>query len=186
MVGAFKVHLVPNLKSFSLLRQLRNNVPEAVKNILFCVNYLISYVLFRVSRTDESMIEAAVEACNVDEPIIEQQGLIPRDVVIVNGVQDPGFTPFEEFLPRSAPTIALSVSRLCQVPDITRQSLSSLKAQIREDQGRARDLRTKAAEKEEDFKRSQHEELRLSSQADNLYNKMVKMDRQEAKLNRKI
>ena len=104
----------------------------------------------------------------------------------MNGVQDPGFTPFEEFLPRSAPTIALSVSRLCQVPDITRQSLSSLKAQIREDQGRARDLRTKAAEKEEDFKRSQHEELQLSSQADNLYDKMVKMDRQEARLNRKI
>ena len=110
MVGAFKVHLVPNLKSFSLLRQLRNNVPEAVKNILFCVNYLISYVLFRVSRTDESMIEAAVEACDVDEPIIEQQGLIPSDVV--SGVQDPGFTPFEEFVPRSAPTIALSASFL--------------------------------------------------------------------------
>ena len=186
MVGAFKVHLVPNLKSSSLLRQLRNNVPEAVKNILFCVNYLISYVLFRVSRTEELMIQAAVEACDVEEPIIEQQVLIPHDEIIVNGVQDPGFTPFEEFLPRSAPTIALSVSQLCQVPDITRQSLSSLKAQIREDQGRARDLRTKAAEKEADFKRSQREELRLSSQADRLGDKLAKMDRQEARLNRKI
>ena len=108
MVGAFKVHLVPNLESSSLLRPLRNNFPEAVKNILFCVNCLISYVLFRVSRTEESMIEAAVEACDVEEPIIEQQVLIPRDIIIVNGVQDPGYTPFEEFLPRSAPTIALS------------------------------------------------------------------------------
>ena len=27
------------------------------------------------------------------------------DSVIVNGVQDPGFTPFKEFLPRSAPLI---------------------------------------------------------------------------------
>ena len=27
------------------------------------------------------------------------------DSVIVNGVQNPGFTPFEEFLPRSAPLV---------------------------------------------------------------------------------
>ena len=27
------------------------------------------------------------------------------DAVIVNGVQDPGLTPFEEFLPRSAPLV---------------------------------------------------------------------------------
>ena len=27
------------------------------------------------------------------------------DKVIVNGVQDPGLTPFEEFLPRSAPLV---------------------------------------------------------------------------------
>ena len=52
------------------------------------------------------MIKAAVEACNVEEPIIEQQVLIPHDVVIVNEVQDSGFTPFKEFLPGSAPTIA--------------------------------------------------------------------------------
>ena len=104
----------------------------------------------------------------------------------MNGVQDPGFTPLEEFLPRSAPTVALSVSCLCQVPDVTRQTLSALKAQIRQDQGRAKELRTKAAEKEEDFKRTQREELRLSSQADRLGDKLAKMDRQEARLNRKI
>ena len=61
-----------------------------------------------------------------------------------------------------------------------------MKAQIREDQGRARELRTKAAEKEEDFKRSQREELQMSSQANRLDDKLVKMDRQEARLNRKI
>ena len=75
---------------------------------------------------------------------------------------------------------------MCQVSYITRQTLSALKAQIREDQGRARELRTKAAEKEEDFKRSQREELRLSSQANKLDYTLVKMDRQEARLNRKI
>ena len=71
-------------------------------------------------------------------------------------------------------------------PDISRQTLSALKAQIRLDQGRARKLRIKAAEKDEDFKRSECEELQLSSQADKLDKKLVKMDRQEARLNRKI
>ena len=27
------------------------------------------------------------------------------DATVVNGVQDPGFTPFKEFLPRSAPLV---------------------------------------------------------------------------------
>ena len=104
MVGAFKIHLVPNLKSSILLRQfleLINNIPETVKNILSCVYLLISYVLFREYRTEELMIEAesARAACSVEKSITEQQVLIPCDAVIVNGVQDPGLTPFEEFLP---------------------------------------------------------------------------------------
>ena len=57
-----------------------------------------------MSRADEVMISAAMEACDVKEPVMKQQALIPHDVILVNGVQDPGFTPYEEFLPRSAPT----------------------------------------------------------------------------------
>ena len=92
--------------------------------------------------------ESAMAACSVE-----------NDTVIVNGVQDPGFTPSEEFLPRSASKIGLStVSHVCQFPDITRQTLSALKAQIRVEQGRAREFRAKAAEKEEESERSQHEE----------------------------
>ena len=77
MVGAFKVHLVPNLKSSILLRQLRNNIPETVKNILSCVNFLISYILFRVSRTEELMIEAAMAACNVKKTYNRAAGFNP-------------------------------------------------------------------------------------------------------------
>ena len=85
--------------------------------------------------------------------------MIPNDAVIVNGVQDPGFTPFEEFLPRSAPKIGSStISHVCQISDITRRTLSALKAQIRVEQGKARELRAKAAEKEEESERSQREE----------------------------
>ena len=138
MVGAFKIHLIPSMKLSCLLKQLRNNVLGTVKNILFYVNYLKSYVLFRVSRADEVMISAAMEACDVKEPVMEQQALIPHDVILVNGVQDPGFTPYEEFLPRSAPTTALSVSLVYQVPDISRKTLSALKDQIRIDRGQAR------------------------------------------------
>ena len=97
MVGAFKVHLVPNLKSSILLRQLRNNILTTVKNILSYVNLLIIYILFREYRTEELMIEAAMSACGVEKPMTEQHGLISNDAVIVNGVQDPGFTPHEEF-----------------------------------------------------------------------------------------
>ena len=149
MVGAFKKHFVPSMKLSSLLRLLRNYVRENVKNILFYVNYLESYVLFRVSRADEVMISAAMEACDVKELIMEQQALTPHCVILVNGVQDPGFTPYEEFLTRSAPTSALPVSHLYQVPDISRKLklLSALKDQIRIDHGRARELRIQAAEK---------------------------------------
>ena len=122
MVGAFKIHLVPNLKSFILLRQFLNNIPETVKYFFSFVKLLISYVLFRVHRTEELMIEAesAMAACSVEKSM-EQQVLIPNDAVLVNGVQDPGFTPFEEFLPRSAPKLGLStISQVCQISDITR------------------------------------------------------------------
>ena len=105
------------------------------------------------------MIEAAMAACNVKKTIIEQQVLIPRDVVIVNGVQDPGLTPLKEFLPRSAPKIGSStVSQVSQIPAITHRTLSVLKAQIRIEQGRARELQAATAEKEEDSERSQREE----------------------------
>ena len=188
MVGAFKIHLVPNLKSFILLRQFLNNIPEIVKYVFSFVKLLISYVLFRVHRTEELMIEAesAMAACSVEKSM-EQQVLIPNDAVIVNGVQDPGCTPIEEFLPRSAPKIGSStISHVCQISDITRQTLSALKAQIRVEQGRARELRAKAAEKEEESERSQREERRLCSQADDLGDALIKMERQEARLERKI
>ena len=58
-------------------------------------------------------------------------------------------------MPRSAPTSALTVSHLYQVPDISRKLLSALKDQIRIDRGQARELRAAAAEKEEDSERSQ-------------------------------
>ena len=60
-----------------------------------------------------------------------------------------------------------------------------MKAQIREHHGQTRELRTKAAEKEEDWKRSQSEELQISSQVDRLDEKLAKMVRQENRLNRK-
>ena len=132
------------------------------------------------------MISAAMEGCDVKEPIMEQQALIPHDVILVNGVQDPGFTPYEEFLPRSAPMTALSVSLVYQVPDISRKTLSALKDQIRIDRGQARELRIQAAEKEEYSKRSEQEEWRLSSQAEELDERLAKLRRQEARLNRKI
>ena len=174
MVGAFKIHLIPSMKQSCLFKQLRNNVLETVKNILFYVNYLNSYFLFRVSRDDELVISAAMEECDVKELIIEHQSVIPHDVVLVNGVQDPGLTPYQEFLPRSAPTSALPVSHAYQVPDISRKLISALKDQIRLDHGRARELRIQAAEKEEDSKKSEQEEWRLSSQADKLDNKLTK------------
>ena len=189
MVGAFKIHLVPNLKSFILLRQFLNNIPEIVKYVFSFVKLLISYVLFRVHCTEELMIEAesAMAACSVEKSMTEQQGLIPSDAVIVNGVQNPGLTPFEEFLPRSAPKIGSStISYACQIPDITRRTLSALKAQIRVEQGRARELRAKAAEKEEESERSQREERRLCSQADDLGDALIKIEQQEARLDRKI
>ena len=151
MVGAFKVHLFPNLKSSNLLRQffeLINNIPETVKNILFLVKTFISYIMFRVYRTEEIMVKAAsaMAAARMERSLPEQLFLIPRpkenswghqrvldkeniirafvgytpvmnerkdaecmtaflDATIVNGVQDPGLTPFEEFLPRSAPIV---------------------------------------------------------------------------------
>ena len=98
----------------------------------------------------------------------------------------PGFTPHEEFMLRSAPTIAPSVSRLHQVPDISRKTLTALKDQIRINRGRARVLRIQAAEKEEDSNRSEQEEWRLSYQADELDVKLVKLCHQESCLNRKI
>ena len=61
-----------------------------------------------------------------------------------------------------------------------------MKAQIRAEQGGARELRTKAAEKEEDSERSQREEQRLDAQANKLGNTLEKMERQESRLDRKI
>ena len=78
MVGAFKIHLIPSMKLSCLLKQLRNNVLGTVKNILCYVNYLKSYVLFRVSRADELMISAAMEACVVKKSIVKQEALIPH------------------------------------------------------------------------------------------------------------
>ena len=90
-------------------------------------------------------------------------------------------------MPRSAPKIgSYVILHECQIPDITRRTLSALKAQIRVEQGRAGELRAKAAEKEEEFERSQREEKRLRSQADDLANVLVKMEWQEARLERKI
>ena len=173
MVGAFKIHLIPSMKLSCLLKQLRNNVLGTVKNILFYVNYLKSYVLFRVSRADDLMLSAVMEACIVKEPIVEQEAVIPHDVMLVNGVQDPGFTP------RSTPKIALSVPSAYQVLDMSRNTLSALKDQIRVYCERARELQMQAAEKEEDSKRSEQEEWRLSSQADELDERLAKMRRQE-------
>ena len=48
------------------------------------------------------------------------------------------------------------------------------------------ELQIQAAEKEEDSKRSEQEEWRLSSQADELDKRLAKLRRQEARLNRKI
>ena len=87
---------------------------------------------------------------------------------------------------RSAPTVAPSVPCVHQVPDISRKTFSALKDQIRINHGRAREFRMQAAEKEEDSKRSEQEEWRLSSQADELDERLAKMRRQEARLNRKI
>ena len=81
-------------------------------------------------------------------------------------------------MPRSAPKIELfTVSHVCQFHDITRQTFSALKAQMRVEQGRARELQTKAAEKEKDSERSQRKELRLDSQANNLADTLDKMER---------
>ena len=61
-----------------------------------------------------------------------------------------------------------------------------MKAQIKVEKGRARELRAAAAEKEEDSERSQHEERGLCSKADDLVYDLKKMERQESRLNRKI
>ena len=87
---------------------------------------------------------------------------------------------------RSAPTAAPFVPRVHQVPDISRKTFSALKDQIRLNRGRAREFRMQAAKKEEDSKRSEQEEWRLSYQADKLDGKLVKLCRQEPCLNRKI
>ena len=78
------------------------------------------------------MISAAMEACVVENSIVKQEALIPQ---LVNGVQDPGFTPHEEFMLRSAPTVAPSVPCVHQVPDISRKTFSALKDQIRINRG---------------------------------------------------
>ena len=91
------------------------------------MNYLKSYVLFRVPR-DEEMISAAMESCIVTEHLLEQGALISHDVV--NGVQGLGFTPHEEFLPGSAPTVASSAPRVRPGPDISRRTLSAIKDQV--------------------------------------------------------
>ena len=90
-------------------------------------------------------------------------------------------------MPRSAPkTVLTTALQVCQFPDITRQTLSALKAQIRLEQGRARELWTKAVEKEEDSERTQGEAMRLDSQADKLADTLDKMERQRVRLDRKI
>ena len=83
MVGAFEIHLIPNLKSSKLVKQffeLTNNIPENVKNILFFVTYFISYLLFRVTSTEQLMINAAstMAAARMERSLPEQQFLIPR------------------------------------------------------------------------------------------------------------
>ena len=130
MVGAFIIHLVPNLRSSKLLRQvfeIINNIPETVKNSLFFVTYFISYLLFRVISTKQLMINAASfsRVCSVERSVTEQQFLNSRPAVIVIGVQDPGLTPLGEFVPRSAPQIGSSIIlhaevEVCQFPDRTR------------------------------------------------------------------
>ena len=147
------------------------------------MNYLKSYVLFRVPR-DEEMISAAMESCIVTEHLLEQGALISHDVV--NGVQGLGFTPHEEFLPGSAPTVASSAPRVRPGPDISRRTLSAIKDQIRIHRGRARELRRQAVEKKEDARRNGNEEWRLFYQASELDEKVVYLDRQEACLDRKI
>ena len=83
MVGAFKIHLIPNLKSSKLVKQffeLTNNIPENVKNILFFVKTSISYLLFRVYSTEQLMINAAstMAAARMERSLPEQQFLIPH------------------------------------------------------------------------------------------------------------
>ena len=65
------------------------------------MNLLLSYILFREYCPEEVLIEAnsAMAACSVR-----------NDAVVVNGVQDQGFTPLEEFFPRSAPKTVLTTA----------------------------------------------------------------------------
>ena len=146
---------------------------------------------------------SAMVAARMERSVPEQQLLIPRpegnswenlcvsDAVIVNGVQDLGLTPFKDFVPRSAPQIGSSLilhseAEVCQFPDITRRTLSALKNQVRTERGKARVLLEKSVEKEEEAERSQREEERLGSQADELDKAVVNMEWQESRLERKI
>ena len=81
MVGAYKVHLPPSLKSSNFLRQLRDNILTTVKNIFILVNIdfvkpFISNVLFRVYCTEE-MIDnvASTMAATRMEPYLDSSSL---------------------------------------------------------------------------------------------------------------
>ena len=85
MVGAYKLHLTLSLKSSMFLGQLRNNILTTVKNNLSLVNLyfvkpFISYILFRIYRTEEIMVNAAstMAAARMERSLPEQQFLIPR------------------------------------------------------------------------------------------------------------
>ena len=71
MVGAFKLHIIPLKETNLPTKTIEKQYFGTVKNILLYVNYLKSYVLFRVPR-DEEMISAAMESCIVTEHLLEQ------------------------------------------------------------------------------------------------------------------
>ena len=81
MVGAYKVHLPPSLKSSIFLRQLRDNILTTVKNIFILVNIdfvkpFISNVLFRVYCTEEMIDNAAsTMAATRMEPYLDSSSL---------------------------------------------------------------------------------------------------------------
>ena len=126
MAGALKIHLHPIIlssKSVKKFFESVKNILENVKIFIFVVNKSIRYLLFRVYSTEDLMKKENSwgHKCVLDKEKIIREfvGFTPvmnrkeheeclymfLDKVIVNGVQDLGLTPFEEFLPRSAPLV---------------------------------------------------------------------------------
>ena len=115
------------------------------------------------------------------------------DSVIVNGVQNLGLTPFEEFLPRSAPLVDfLSIglhsgaARMERSNLVSEETLTGKRNEARAEREKARGLLTEVAAKREEAGRLQREEERLGAQADDLDKEVVDMEWQEPMLERRI